>query len=130
MNVVKRFFVKVSQTLRSTDKETARLIKQSKTIWGENLAQTRLDKLAKSKNITSAKKKIGKILKSRIPVILDDMTDIEAHDYILNEDTMKTLSAGKNLFGGFFGEGFSLTDLFKRDPDKKDETDKDAMKPE
>ena len=118
---------------KDLDLETTRLIKQSKTMWGENLTTNRLEKLEKSKNLASAKKKIGKYIKSKTLGVFDELTDSEVHDYILNEDTMKTLSAGKKLFGGLFDnllEGFNLSDLFKRDPKKKDDKDKYAMKPE
>ena len=83
------------------DRDTLRLIKQIKSWWGNEQADRRWTKEHKSKAYESGKKKIGAKIKAMVPFgLLDELTDDEVHEYLLNPDTIQFLEKAKGLLGG------------------------------
>ena len=83
------------------DKETIRLVKQVKSMWGQNFGTKSGEVRASSAQYKSATTKIGKHIKGMVPFgLLDDLNDEEVHSYIMHPDTINFFIKLRDLTGG------------------------------
>lgn len=94
-------FIKFWQMRSLVDKQTIRLIKQVKSMWGENFGLQSGKSRSTAKDYKSGRIKVSNWIKSKAPLgILDELTPEEVQAYILNEDTINFLLKAKELLGG------------------------------